>query len=133
VKTRTTLVAAGVLLTVYAVAGALADPDLTPGGVLIFLAGVLIGHDVVWMAVLLAAGAMITRLVPERRRPVARTAAITAAAVTFVALPLLFSAGHPYSRNLVVVLGVIAVVALLALSRKKSERPGRTGAGDPGR
>jgi hypothetical protein len=147
VKIRVILVVAGVLLMGYAVAGALTDPDVAPGGVLVFLAGVLAGHDVVWMTVLLAAGAVLSRLVPGRRTPVARAAAIIAAALTFVAFPLVLGTGRsagnpsvlplPYGRNLTVVLLVIAVVAVLmclpAPRRKKSERPGRSGSGDPGR
>jgi uncharacterized membrane protein SpoIIM required for sporulation len=68
-RTRTALVVAGVLIMGYAAAGALADPGLKAGGVLLFLAGVLIGHDAFWMPAVLAIGAAVTRLVPRRRRP----------------------------------------------------------------
>lgn len=133
-RTRTILVATGVLLMGYAVAGALADPDLSPGGVLIFLAAVLIGHDVVWMAVLLAAGAVISGFVPERHRWPIRIAAIAAAAVSLVALPLTPGLGRPVD-DLAVVLLVVAGATLLTFvplpRRKKSERPGSDGS--PGR
>jgi hypothetical protein len=126
-RTRRILVAAGVLLMGYAVAGALTDPDLSPFGVAVFLAGVLAGHDVVWMAVLLAAGAAIGRF--------------------FVALPLVLGFGRsaenpsalplPYGRNLALVLLLLAGAALLTMlplpGRKKSERPGTAGSGDSGR
>jgi hypothetical protein len=121
----------------YAVGGALADPGLDPVGVLVFLAAVLIAHDAIWMPVVLVAGVVLTRLVPHRHRPVVRAAAIGAASVTFVALPLVLGFGRsadnpsalplPYGRNLVFVLLVIAAVTVPAIGRKKSERPGEDG------
>ncbi|GIE30453.1 hypothetical protein Ait01nite_034980 [Actinoplanes italicus] len=133
-RTRALLVAAGVLLMGYAVAGALADPDLSPGGVLIFLAGVLVGHDAVWMAVLSAAGATISRYVPEERRPAVRTAAISAAAISFVALPLTPGLGRS-AGDLALVLVLIAGAALLTFvpRRKDSERPRCSRSGGRGR
>jgi hypothetical protein len=151
VKARVALVVAGVLTMGYAAAGALADPGLNPGGVLIFLAGVLIGHDAVWMLAVLAGGAAVTRLVPRRHRTVVRTAAISAAALTVVAFPLVLGVGRtadnpsalplPYGRNLTAVLLVIAGVTLLTSwwrtgrgrPRKDSERPGEGGSGPAGR
>jgi hypothetical protein len=123
-RARPVLVAAGVVLMGYAVAGALTDPGVDPAGVLFFLAGVLVAHDVAWMAVTLAAGAVITGLVPARHRAVARAAAISAAAVTVVALPLVPGLGRSVSRDLAVVLLLVAVAAALSAVRKKSERPG---------
>ncbi|GGN74944.1 hypothetical protein GCM10010112_45620 [Actinoplanes lobatus] len=144
--TRTVLALTGILIMGYAVAGALHDPDLAPSGVLTFLAGVLVVHDVIWMPALLAVGAVITRLVPRRRRPAVIAATICAAAITIVALPLVLGFGRPadnpsalpsaYGRNLVVVLFIVAVAALprrrRAGGRKNSERPGKDvpGAGD---
>ncbi|WBB53580.1 hypothetical protein [Verrucosispora sp. WMMD573] len=139
-KTRTGLVVGGCLLMAYAVVGALTDADLTPGGVLIFLAAVLVGHDIVWMAAVLAVGVALTR-VPPRGRTTVRTAAITAAAVTVVGLPLALGFGRaadnssvlplPYCRNLVAVLLAIVGATLLACvvrrrgatDRKETERP----------
>ncbi|MFC7529210.1 hypothetical protein [Actinoplanes sp. GCM10030250] len=144
---RAVLVVVGVLLMGYAAAGALTDPDLAPAGVLLFLAGAMAVHDVVWMAAVLAAGVVITRLVPRRHRLVARAAAISAAAVTFVAFPLVLGAGRPadnpsvlplpYGRNLAAVLLVLAAVAVLtswsAARRKGSERSAEGGAGPSAR
>ncbi|GIJ34559.1 hypothetical protein [Micromonospora sediminimaris] len=139
-KTRAGLVAGGCLLMAYAVGGALTDADVAPGGVLLFLAAVLVGHDVVWMATVLAVGAALTR-VPPRCRSTLRAAAITAAAVTVVGLPLALGFGRsadnasvlplPYGRNLVAVLLAVAGTTLLACvvrrrataDRKESERP----------
>jgi hypothetical protein len=135
------LITAGILIMGYAVAGALGDPDLAPAGVLLFLAAVLVVHDFIWMPVVLAAGAVIARLVPSRRRPVVITALICAASITVVALPLVLGFGRPagdtsvlplpYGRNLALVLVLVGVVAVLgrwwAAGRKDSERPGKAG------
>ncbi|GID56749.1 hypothetical protein Aco03nite_051530 [Actinoplanes couchii] len=83
------LVAAGVLVMGFAVVGSLTDPDVAVGGVLLFLAGVLIVHDVLWMAVVLAVGAVLARFVPARYRTVVTAAVISAAALAVVALPLM--------------------------------------------
>ena len=135
-RTRAALVAVGTLLIGYAVVGALADPDLRPTGVLLFLAGVLAGHDLVWMAVLLAVGALLARWVPERHRPVVRAGVISAATVTVVAVPLVLGFGRPpddpsvlplpYGRHLAIVLLLIAGATLLtcwAADRRRSRRP----------
>ncbi len=147
-RTRVALVVAGVLIMGCAAAGGLTDPDLDPAGVLLFLAAVLVGHDIFWMLAVLATGAGITRLVPPQHRSAVRVAAIIAAAITFVAFPLVVGAGRPadnpsvlplpYGRNLVFILLVISGVTLLACLRrarrrgptadcKKSERPAESG------
>ena len=143
-KARAALVTAGLSIMAYAAVGALADPDLKPGGVLIFLAGVLVGHDAIVMPIVLAAGAVLIRLVPQRHRPVAQVAAVSVAAVTFVAIPLVLGFGRPadnpsvlplpYGRNLAITLVIIAGATLLTRlrparrdrpppGRKKSESP----------
>ena len=139
-RTRAALIAAGILTMLYAVGGALADPGLDPAGVLLFLVAVLAAHDALWMPAVLLAGAALTRLVPRRHRPAVRAAAIGAASVTFVAVPLVLGFGRtadnpsalplPYGRNLVFVLLAIAALTLPAIFRKKSERP-RAGGDDP--
>ncbi|MEU8661298.1 hypothetical protein [Actinoplanes philippinensis] len=134
-RARAALVTAGILIMGYAVAGALADPDLAPAGVLTFLAGVLVVHDLLWMPLVLVAGAVITRFVPRRRRPAAVVVTVVAAAVSIVALPLVPGFGRedgnpsalpsPYLRNLLLVLFAVAVAGTLRRAgRKKSERPG---------
>jgi hypothetical protein len=148
-KTRTTLIVAGALTMAYAAGGALADPEVALTGVLLFLAGVLIAHDAVWMPVVLVAAAALNRIVPPRHRAAARIAAITAAAVTVVALPLVLGFGRPadnpsalplpYGRNLAVVLLVIAGSTVLTRlwrrrspGRKETERPAAADAGPAG-
>ncbi|WP_433796528.1 hypothetical protein [Actinoplanes sp. CA-252034] len=122
-RVRTALVVAGVALIGWAVVGAGADPDVDPAGVLLFMAAVLAGHDVLWMALVLAVGAVITRLVPVRWRAVTCAAAISAAAVTLVAFPLVLGFGRPagnpsalplpYPRNLALVLVLVVVAAVV--------------------
>ncbi len=141
-RVRAGLIAAGVVVMSYAVAGALADPQLRPAGVLLFLAGVLIAHDLLWMPIVLLTGAALTRLVPRRHRPAARGAAISAAAVTVVAVPLVLGFGRPadnasalplpYGRNLLLVLLVILGATLLSRLRRRRARRGRKDFARPG-
>lgn len=146
-RARAVLVAAGVLVMGWAAAGAVLDPDLSVPGVLGFLAGVLIAHDLIVMPAVLAVGVLIRRLAPARRRPALAAAAISAVAVTVVAAPLVLGFGRaaddpsvlplPYGRNLAIVLTALAVVGLLPhrrrAGRKKSERtPGDAREGGDG-
>jgi hypothetical protein len=68
---RRGLVTAGTLTMGYAIVGARTDRNLHPGGVLIFLAAVLAGHDAVLLPLIIAIGALIGRLVPASARSVA--------------------------------------------------------------
>ena len=139
-RTRAALIVLGALAMAYAVGGALTDRDLNPGGVLVFLAGVLIAHDAVWMPLVLGVGVAVNRFVPRRNRTAVRTGAIIAAAVAVVAYPQIPGLGHP-PGNLAVLLLVIAGATLVTSwwrggpsnGRKKSERPGEGGAAPPGR
>ncbi|BEL06708.1 hypothetical protein Q0Z83_048990 [Actinoplanes sichuanensis] len=128
-KIRVALTVAGVALIGFATAGALTDPDVDPVGVLLFMAGVLIGHDVLWMAAVVVAGTVITRLVPVRWRAVTSAATIVAAAVTVVAFPLVLGFGRtagnpsalplPYGRNLLLILlSIVIAVPLSKLARR---------------
>jgi hypothetical protein len=138
-RVRAVLIGAGVLVMGYALAGALTDHDVKPFGVAIFLAAVLVGHDAVWMPLVLAAGALINRVVPARSRPVVRVAAVVAAVLSVAGVPLALGYGRPpdnpsalplaYGRNLALVLGGLAVAALVGHflrtgRRKDSESPG---------
>jgi MFS family permease len=138
-RIRAALVVTGVALIGFATAGALTDPDVDPVGVLLFMAGALIGHDVLWMAAVLVAGALITRLVPIRWRAVTTAATIVAAAVAVVAFPLVLGYGRPpdnpsalplpYGRNLLLILSLIVITALLS---RLLRRRGRRGSPPPG-
>lgn len=131
-RLRVVLVISGVLVMAYAVGGALTDPGVKPFGVLSFLVAVLVAHDLLWMPVVLLAGALLTRFAT----PLWRTLAITVAALLVVAVPLTVAArpaDNPsvlpldYGRNLLLLLAVIAVTGIVAAItsriRKRMERP----------
>jgi hypothetical protein len=70
---RRALVAVGVLVMVFAVAGALTDHDVRRFGVLVFLVGVLVWHDFLVMPVVIAVSALVGRVTRKRsERPRAR-------------------------------------------------------------
>ena len=121
---RRALIALGVLVMAYAVAGALTDPDVKLLGVAIFLAAVLVVHDGILLPAMIGVGALAARL-PD---PVpVRLAAVTSAAVTLVGVPLVLGyAGLPLSR-LLLVLGLVWAAALITLAvrriRKHLARP----------
>ncbi len=130
--TRRGLVTAGTLIMGYAAVGALTDPDLRVGGVLIFLAAVLAGHDVVLLPLIISIGALIGRLVPVGARAIIRAATFCTAAVTVVGLPLVLgygkSADNPsalplhYGRGLATVLALIWSVAVASILARRIDR-----------
>lgn len=127
-RLRVALVAVGAVLIAYAVIGALGDAEADPVGIAVFLAAVLVGHDALWMPLVLAAGALLART-----SPVTRIAALVAASIGVVALPLVLGLGRPadnpsvlplrYGRHLALILLVIALVAAVrAVIRRKTAR-----------
>jgi hypothetical protein len=72
--TRRLLVLAGAGVLLYAALGLLTDPGVQLLGVLLFLAAVLVGHDAVWMPLMLAAISVVGRgrknVVGRRRKNV---------------------------------------------------------------
>lgn len=122
---RAGLIVAGILVMGYALVGVLTS---NPLAVLIFLAGVLIGHDFVLMPAVIGVGALIGRFVPARSRAVVRVAALCSLAVTVVALPLVLGYGRTpdnpsalprdYGWGLVIVLGAIWLGALAVMITK---------------
>jgi hypothetical protein len=119
---RRALIAAGMLVMAYAIAGAVTDPDVRLIGVLVFLAAVLVAHDAVLLPAVLAAGALISRFVPAGARGAVRAAAVASLAVTVVALPLVLGFGRradnpsllprPYGAGLLLILGLIWATAV---------------------
>ena len=91
---RRVLVAAGVLVMGFAVVGALSDDDVRPFGVLLFLVGVLVWHDLLLMPLVLAVGALIGRRVPAGARTPVRVAALCSVALLVVATPLVLGVGR---------------------------------------
>ncbi|GAA0915350.1 hypothetical protein GCM10009557_88240 [Virgisporangium ochraceum] len=86
---RRGLVGLGVAVMVFAVVGALTDPDVRPVGHVLFLAGVLVTHDAVLLPLAIGAGVLIGRWVPRRLRVPVRVAGFVTATVLVVAVPLL--------------------------------------------
>jgi len=129
---RRGLVTMGVVIMGYAVVGALTDPDVRVGGVLIFLAAVLVAHDVVLLPLIIGIGALIGRLVPAGARIAIRVAALCTAAVTVVALPLVLGYGKStdnpsalplaYGRGLATVVALIWTVALASILGRRVAR-----------
>jgi hypothetical protein len=104
----------------------------------------VLGHDLILVPTVAAAGWVLARVVPRARRRVVRSGLLVAAVVTLVALPVLSGKGDPrnpsltpldYPRNWLLVLGGIAVVTtVLAIAQRFASRPaaGRR-TGSPGR
>lgn len=121
---RAALIALGTVVMGYAVLGAATDPGLKPGGVILFLAAVLVGHDAVLLPVTIAVGALVGRFAPRWSRPSIRAAAIVSLAVGVIALPLVLgygrSADNPsvlplaYGRGLVLLLIAVWAAALIS-------------------
>jgi hypothetical protein len=134
---RRGLITAGTLIMGYAVIGALTDRNLHPGGVLIFLVAVLIGHDVVLLPLIIGVGVLIGRLAPAQARVAIRTAALYSAAVTVVALPLVLGYGKStdnpsalplhYGRGLAAILTLIWTVAVASILTRRIGRHRRAG------
>ena len=130
---RRILVAFGTLLILYALSGALTDPDLK-GGALIFLVAVLVLHDGLLLPLSIGAGFLIGRIVPSPLRTPVRVAGVIGLALTVVALPLVLGRGRvadnpsilplDYGRGLLIAYGIIAVTtALLAFVRRWRRGP----------
>nr|WP_221379249.1 hypothetical protein [Actinoplanes polyasparticus] len=127
---RRALVVVGALVMAYAVAGAVGDAALNLVGVAVFLVAVLALHDALFLPIVLAAGALIRRLVPPPWQATVRWAAVAGVAVLIVGLPLAWGFGRdagnptvlprPYGAGLGLVLAAIAVSAVAG--RKGIER-----------
>ena len=104
----------------------------------------VLGHDLILVPTVAAAGGVLARVVPCRVRGVVHGGLLVGAAVTLVALPVLSGKGDPrnpsltpldYPRNWLLVLGGIAVVTtVLAIARWFGSRSGggqRTGSPGP--
>ena len=118
--TQRVLIAVGVLITGYAVVGAAIEPGLKLGGVVLFLAALVVGHDGLFLPLVIAAGSLVRRV-----GHLVRAAAIVSLAVTVVALPFVLGYGRdpgnpsalplPYGAGLVTILALIWAGTLLAL------------------
>jgi hypothetical protein len=127
-----TLGAIGLAAIGYAVGGLLTDDGVHLVGVLTFLVGLTIAHDLVLMPVAIGVGALVTRYISARYRPYVQGGLWVSAAVTAFALPFVIGAGRipdnpsklprPYGAGLAVTLGVVwLVVAILALRAARTQ------------
>jgi Na+/proline symporter len=148
---RGVLVALGALAIGYGALGAARDHDLSPPGVLLFLAAVLVGHDAVLMPAAIGVGALVGRFVPRPARAAVRAGLLVTAALGALAVPLLAGFGRAadnpsvlprdYGRGalLAFALAWAATAATWLLPRRRRGRsrpaPGTTGgcqAAEPG-
>jgi hypothetical protein len=124
--TRITLGAIGLAAIGYAISGLLTDGGVRLVGVLTFLVGVTVAHDLVLMPVAIGIGAVVTRYIPARFRSYVQGGLWVSAAVTAFALPFIIGAGRlpdnpsklprPYGAGLAITLGVVwLIVAVLVL------------------
>ncbi|MCA2211506.1 hypothetical protein [Jidongwangia harbinensis] len=138
---RRALVVSGVLIMGYAVGGALTDTAVR-AGVLVFLVAVLIAHDVLLLPLAIAAGALISRIVPPGLRSPVRVAAVISLAVTVVAVPLVLGRGRvpdnpsllplDYGRGLLVVYALIGTTTAVAVVVRRRRRRPHGDRDDPG-
>jgi hypothetical protein len=114
-----------------------------PGSLGRWLAGGVLGHDVLIAAITAAGGAAVSRLVPARARAVVQGALLVAASLVLISLPVLSGrgGGNPsadpldYPRNLALALLAVAAGAVIvyfgqrwrARDRRRTAVPGRGG------
>ncbi|MFI7603371.1 hypothetical protein [Actinoplanes sp. NPDC049681] len=134
---RGLLMGVGGFFMAFAVIGAVTDPGLKLGGVLLFLGAVLVLHDGVLMPLVIGVGALLTR-----SPPLIRAAMIVSFVVTVVALPFVLGYGRSpdnpsalplaYGNGLALILAAIwaTVLALQAVRRLCAGRRKPSGQGD---
>jgi hypothetical protein len=123
-RIRIVLGAAGIALALFGVFRLVTQ--ISFGGLAflaLWLVGALVLHDGIVSPGVLGLGALISRKVPPRARRYLQGALIAAAAVTVIALPMIYRAhSQPkvkalleqnFAANLALLVGVIAVVAIL--------------------
>ncbi len=120
---RRVLIAVGVAVMGYAITGALTASDVQPIGVAIFLGAMVVGHDGVFMPIVLGVGALIRRFVAPRWRATVQAAAVVTVSIVAISTPLVLGYGraadnpsilpHAYGRNLILILVSVWVAAFL--------------------
>lgn len=117
--------------------------DTVPPGWALWFGGLVLAHDLLLVPVVLAAGALLTRLPPSLRGPL-RVTAVIGGCVTAVALPLVLGlgrrAGDPsrlplsYAANLaiVIVLMIVAGCTAAGLRAYRGSRRARSHRSEPG-
>jgi hypothetical protein len=129
---RRALIALGVVAMVYAIVGALSDPDVSVVKQGTFLVAVLVAHDAILLPIAIGIGAAISRFAPARHRGILRAALTVSAIVTAIVLPLVLGRGRrpdipsalplDYPRGLLIVLGTIWVVVVAIIGWQERQR-----------
>jgi hypothetical protein len=137
---RVILGAVGLAVIAYAITGLLTDDGVRVLGVLTFMVGLVVAHDLVVMPIALGIGALATRFVPAWGRPFVHGGLWVSAAVTAFALPFVIGAGRtadnpsklprPYGEGLAITLGLTWLIVAVLVLRAKQRR--RTLSGRPG-
>jgi len=119
---RRALIAAGTGVMAYAVVGLLTDPVTDLPRQLLFLGGVLVAHEAVFLPLVLGAGWLVGRWVPAPFRTPVRTAGIVSLALAVVALPFVLGYGRrpddpsalplDYGRGVLILLAIVWAAAL---------------------
>lgn len=135
---RAGLIVLGLAGMAFAVYGILFGAGTSPGGQFLFLALLVVAHDLVLLPLLIGLGALILRFVPAGGRAAVQGGLYASAVVIVLALPFLFGFGRMpdnptvlplnYWRGLLIMLGVIWAVAAVFLARGLR---GRSRAGRP--
>jgi hypothetical protein len=118
---RILLAISGVLLGLFGLFRLFTEiPPHSLVGLAIWLGAALIIHDWLFLPTVVGLGWLLRRFVPDRGRRYFQAALVMAAAVTVIALPMIYLRGsqpavkalllRPYGPNLLVILGLIAVV-----------------------
>ena len=122
---RIILATLGILLLLYGIVRLLINiPNPELGWVALWLVAALIIHDAVIAPSVVGVGWLLRRLLPDRGRRYVQMGLIIAAAVTIIAVPMIYRRGSQppqktlliqnYAANVALLLGIIAGVTLAA-------------------
>jgi hypothetical protein len=121
---RIILAVAGVALLAFGVFRLLSEiPTHSLLILAVWLAAALVLHDVILAPSVVGVGWLLRRYVPDRGRRYVQVALIMIALVTVIAIPMIFLRGSQpavkalllrnYGANLIVIIGVLAIVSLI--------------------
>jgi hypothetical protein len=130
---RATLMVLGLAGVAYAVQGILFGAGTNPVGQFLFLASVLVAHDLVLLPLAIAVGFVAARYVPGWARAAVHGGLFASAVVAALSFPFVLGVGRMpanatvlplnYGRGLLILLGVIwFVTAAFAILRRRRTR-----------
>ncbi len=139
---RIILAVAGVALAAFGIFRLVSETPLYSLVVLaLWLAAALVLHDAILAPSVVGVGWLLRRFVPDRERRFVQVALIMIALVAVIAIPMIFLRGSQpavkalllrnYGANLILIIGVIAVVSLLLyavrIARNRKRQPVQDG------